>query len=416
MILIVDDQQENILPLQKILAMNGLESEAANSGEEALFKILKNDYSLIVMDVQMPGMDGFEVVETLSGSNRTKDIPVIFLSAINKEKKYISKGYASGGVEYLTKPVDADLFILKVKTFVKLFEQQKELKAIKDLLSKEIEIRKKAQDQLTRTNENLEQAVAERTVQLTRKNEELERSNNELQQFNWVVSHDLKEPLRKIDVFLKLISEKYTPADETGKHYIDRTLKASDRMKNLISDLLDFSGLSAKVSFEKASLFELLEDTITDLDWTIEQKNARVETQRLPVAQVVPGQIRQVFHNLLGNALKFGKPGEQPVISVSFDLCDERSFEAPAVPNGKFVRIAFADNGIGFDTQYLEKIFVIFQSLHPRDQYEGTGIGLAIVKKIIEKHQGLVTAQSSPDHGATFHILLPLEQEKTKHA
>ncbi|RZJ65989.1 MAG: response regulator, partial [Flavobacterium sp.] len=124
MILIVDDKRENILPLLKILQLHSLEADSAESGEEALKMILKKNYSLIIMDVQMPNMDGFEVVEILAGSNRTKDIPVIFLSAISKEKKYISKGYQSGAVDYITKPVDPDLLIMKVKTFLKLSHQQ----------------------------------------------------------------------------------------------------------------------------------------------------------------------------------------------------------------------------------------------------------------------------------------------------
>jgi len=138
MILIVDDLRANILALQSTLQLHGIEVDSAESGEEALRKILKTEYSLIIMDVQMPGMDGFEVVETLAGSNRTKDIPVIFLSAVNKQKKFISKGYESGGVDYITKPVDPELLILKVKTFLKLYEQKTELKNIRDILSKEI--------------------------------------------------------------------------------------------------------------------------------------------------------------------------------------------------------------------------------------------------------------------------------------
>ncbi len=240
MILIVDDQRENILPLTKILELHGLPSDSAQSGEEALLKILKKNYSLIILDVQMPGMDGFEVAEALAGSNRTKDIPVIFLSAINKEKKYIFKGYETGAVDYITKPVDADLLILKVKTFLKLYEQKNELRNIRDLLSKEVEIRKEAQ-------QNLEHKVAERTRELTLKNEELEMRNHELQQFSWVVSHDLKEPLRKIEMFTKILQERYLLDDEKAADYSNRTIRASERMSRLITDLLDYSRLSSNV-------------------------------------------------------------------------------------------------------------------------------------------------------------------------
>jgi DNA-binding response OmpR family regulator len=149
MILIVDDIDANLIALQKTLKLHSLEVETANSGEEALKKILKFDYSLIILDVQMPDIDGFEVAEILGQSNRTKDVPILFLSAINKEKKYIFRGYASGAVDYITKPVDPELLILKVKCFLKISEQQSELKRVQEMLFKEVEIRKAAQEKLS---------------------------------------------------------------------------------------------------------------------------------------------------------------------------------------------------------------------------------------------------------------------------
>lgn len=408
MILIVDDKPENILPLQKILDLHGLASEAAGSGEEALRKTLKAEYSLIILDVQMPGMDGFEVAETLAGSNRTKDIPVIFLSAVNKQKRFIFKGYESGGVDYITKPVDPDLLILKVKTFQKLYEQKKELTAIRDLLSKEIEIRKEAQHQQEIANENLEAKVLDRTRELSLKNEELEFRNHELQQFSWVVSHDLKEPLRKISMLIKMIREKYLAEDEKALDYADRTVGAAERMSNLINDLLDYSRLSSKVSAERADLNEIVREVISDFDHLIESKGATVTTTLLPVITAVPSQLRQLFQNLLENALKFSRTDVAPTVDISAEIIAEKRFDSPADPNGRFCRITVADNGIGFDEVYLDKIFVIFQSLHDRHHYEGTGIGLAIAKKIIEKHNGLITATSRAGEGATFIIILPL--------
>jgi signal transduction histidine kinase len=402
MILIVDDQRENIMPLQKILDMHGLTSDAAASGEEALLKILKKNYSLIILDVQMPGMDGFEVAEALAGSNRTKDIPVIFLSAISKEKKYISKGYEAGAVDYVTKPVDPDLLILKVKTFLKLYEQKNELRNMKDLLSKEVEIRKEAQ-------ENLEIKVAERTSQLTQKNDELEMRNHELQQFSWVVSHDLKEPLRKIEMFTKILQERYLVAEEKAMDYSGRTIRASERMSKLITDLLDYSRLSSNVVPEPVDLTELVEDIISDFDYLIEQKQAYIALPPLPVVPGVPSQLRQVFQNLIGNSLKFSREGVQPRIDISWEAVAEKSADAPASADGAWCRITVKDNGIGFDEVYLDKIFIIFQSLNDRKVYEGTGIGLAIAKKIVEKHNGLITARSIKNEGASFIVVLPLQ-------
>lgn len=404
MILIVDDKPENILPLKKILEMHRLDADSAESGEEALHKILKKDYSLIILDVQMPGMDGFEVAETLAGSSRTKDIPVIFLSAISKEKKYIFKGYHSGGVDYVTKPVDPDLLILKVKTFLKLYQQQQELKNIRDLLSKEIEIRKQAQ-------ENLECKVIERTKELSAKNEELEMRNHELQQFTWVVSHDLKEPIRKIEMFTGLVKERYLVDDQAAINYVDRTMVAAGRMSNLITDLLEYSRLSAGVVPEPTDLNDILSEVLGDLDYVIEKKNATIKLDKLPLVEGVPSQLRQVFQNLIGNALKFSKTDVVPQIEISSELIDGKSFSSPKSHQGTYCRIAVTDNGIGFDEKYLDKIFILFQSLNARDAYEGTGIGLAIAKKIIEKHNGLITAKSQPDTGSTFIIVLPLSSK-----
>ena len=403
MILIVDDKKENIIPLKKILELHNLEADHAESGEEALRKILKHHYSLIILDVQMPGMDGFEVAETLSGSNRTKDIPVIFLSAISKEKKYISKGYEAGAVDYVTKPVDPDLFILKVKAFVKLSNQQRELKDTRDLLSKEIEIRKEAQ-------QSLEVKVAERTRELRAKNEELEMMNHELQQFTWVVSHDLKEPLRKIEIFIKIIKEKYLNSDRVGADYIDRTISSAQRMSRLITELLEFSRLSSKVDFEKTDLNEILQDVLSDLEYLIMQKQAIVKSSGLPTIKGISSQLRQVFQNLIGNALKFSRSDLVPLVEVGYERISEKAFDSALSDTGKYCRITVKDNGIGFDDNYVDKIFIIFQSLNPRNMYEGTGIGLAIAKKIIDRHNGLITAKSQLGSGASFVIILPLEQ------
>lgn len=401
MILIVDDRRENILPLQKILELHQLESDTADSGEEALRKILKRQYALIILDVQMPGMDGFEVAEILAGSNRTKDIPIIFLSAINKEKKYIFKGYEAGAVDYITKPVDPDLLILKVKTFLKLYQQQQELRDYRDLLAKEVEIRKEAQ-------ENLEKKVAERTRELLEKNELLEMNNHELQQFAWVVSHDLKEPIRKIDIFVKLICERYMNADEQAMHYVNRTLLASRRMGKLIDDLLDYSRLSAEISEEHCDLNEIVGDVIADFDYLIEEKHAELVLDELPSIVCVPSQIRQIFQNLISNALKFSHESIAPIITITSELIATKGVDGEISESGDYCRITVTDNGIGFDEAYLDKMFKIFQRLNDREVYEGTGVGLAIAKKIVDKHNGLITAKSPEGKGASFIIVLPV--------
>ena len=407
MILIVDDIRANIIALKKTLELHNIDVDTAESGEEALKKILQTNYCLIIMDVQMPGLDGFEVVKILSGNKKTKDIPVIFLSALNIEKKYIFKGYETGAVEYITKPVDTDLLILKVKTFLKIYEQQNQLKEMKDLLSKEIKIRKEAQD-------NLEVKITERTKELVLKNEELELKNHELQQFAWVVSHDLNEPIRKIQIFIKIIKDLYLAKDEKAVDYVNRTIKSAERMQTLITDLLAYSRLSSKVQPEKTDLNEVLQEVLSDFDYLIDRKNASIKTNVLPTIDSIPSQLRQVFQNLIGNALKFSNSAKEPVIEITSELIESKDFEANPSPDGKYCRIIVKDNGIGFDEIYLDRIFIIFQSLNDRQSYEGTGIGLAIAKKIIEKHNGLITAKSQIGEGASFIMVLPLEYQEIK--
>lgn len=404
MILIVDDIRANIIALKKNLELHNIDVDTAESGEEALKKILKNNYSLIIMDVQMPGLDGFEVAKILTENKRTKEIPIIFLSAINIEKKYIFKGYENGAVDYITKPVDTDLLILKVKTFLKIYEQQNELKVMKDLLSKEIKIRKEAQD-------DLEIKIAERTKELVLKNEELEFKNHELQQFSWVVSHDLNEPIRKIQIFIGIIKDLYLVDNQKAVEYVNRTIKSAERMQTLISDLLAYARLSSNVVFEKTDLNIVLQEVLSDFDYLIEHKNAIIKISDLPIIDSVPSQLRQVFQNLIGNALKFSGNVDVPEIQISSELIKTKEFDGEVSPDGKYCRITITDNGIGFDEIYLDRIFVIFQSLNDRKDYEGTGIGLAISKKIMEKHNGLITAKSQLGHGASFIMILPLKYD-----
>lgn len=391
MILIVDDKQENLFSLKTLLQIHGFEVDTASSGEEALRKILRNEFELIILDVQMPHMDGFEVAEAVTGSNKFREIPILFLSAVSIDKRFILKGYDSGGVDYVTKPFDPDLLLLKVKTFCRLYRQSREL---------------------NQAHDTLELKVAERTQELLKANNELELINAELQQYAFIASHDLQEPLRKIQTFGKLVKQQYLFSQPEAAAYLDRIINASERMRNLIDDLLNYSRLSASPSYSMVDLDQVLADTIADLEVLITEKGARIHSDGLGTVEAIPGQMRQLFQNLLTNALKFSTPGILPEIRIRSERVESSSFDARMSEEGKFLRMVIEDNGIGFDEQYLGKIFTIFQRLHTKEQYEGTGIGLAIVKKIIEKHHGIITARSEEGKGATFMIVLPAHQEK----
>lgn len=520
MILIVDDRPENILPLKKILELHRFDVDTAESGEEALKKILKNDYSVIVLDVQMPGMDGFEVASTLAGFGRSRDTSIIFLSAVNTDKQFITKGYTAGAADYLVKPVDPDILAMKVRTFQKLYEQQQELRAVQASLQQEIEVRKRVEAALAErvqglqavlaslpqmafmltptgqieyvnehwfnyapdahtmpeihpdddfwscldsafevgkkftcevrlhelatgswchhlarivpvyqhevlirwigtftdihaqkeANEVLEEQVAERTAELMLKNAELERTNTELQQFTWVVSHDLKEPLRKIQLLNDTIKERFLHENPDAVTYLERSIRASARMSELIKDLLSFAQLSAPEPFEPTDLNALLTELLLDYDESIARAKAIVTVGDLPTIDAIPTRLRQVFQNLIGNALKFAKLTVPPVITIQAERIATKEIDAGPDPDGQFYRFVVEDNGIGFDEKFLSRIFVIFQRLHSQSSYEGTGIGLAIAKKNIDKHHGLITARSHPGDGASFIIVLPVKQ------
>jgi light-regulated signal transduction histidine kinase (bacteriophytochrome) len=237
----------------------------------------------------------------------------------------------------------------------------------------------------------------------------LERSNRELQMFASVASHDLQEPLRKIEAFGDRLERKCRDAlSEDGRLYVDRMRSAATRMRTLINDLLDYSRVTTKARpFVQVALARIAADVVADLQVTIEACGGRVEIDPLPRLEADPTQIRQLMQNLIANALKFRRPDQPPVVRLSAVVHGrEHGDGGPA----ERCTLRIADNGIGFDTKYLERIFSIFQRLHGRNEYEGTGIGLATCRKIVERHRGAITAESAPGEGATFIVTLPLRQ------
>lgn len=522
MILIVDDNAQNIFSLKQLLELHKFRVDSAASGQEALKKILQNEYSLIILDVQMPDMDGFEVAEAISGYSKSKDIPIIFLSAINTHKKYITKGYGSGGVDYVTKPFDPDILLLKVKTFYKLSEQHRKLNDMDKILRAEIEVRKKVESDLQdrieelkstlesipqmafntdevgkiefvnerwadysterkmfpetegitiaqcidkaiesqhqfkqevkvkrldssefryhilyitpvkkdgrffkwvgiftdiheqkMASEVLEQKVEKRTQQLIESNKRLEDSNHELQQFAFVASHDLQEPLRKIQVFSAMVRESAAADKPEVTTYLNKISASAERMRKMITDLLDFARPPALDFFKKTDPNAIVDEVLSDLEVKIKTLNAKIEVGKMAELEIVPGQIKQLFQNLILNSLKFSRQGVAPKINITGEFVKERTFTSPAGKTGDYYRISVADNGIGFDDVYAERIFEIFQRLNQKDAYEGSGIGLSIVKKIIDRHNGLIHATSKKGEGSVFTFILPVNHPRS---
>jgi len=255
-----------------------------------------------------------------------------------------------------------------------------------------------------------ENEIRKITDELMRYNKELEQINKALESFTFVASHDLQEPVRKIRTFLNLIAEKETGnLSEKSKGYMNRTIRAATQMQQLIHDLLLYSRTTTSSEhFKKTDLNNILHDVTTELKEMIEEKNAFVVTERLPELEVIPFQFHQLFVNMISNSLKFSGADRKPHIHIKADMVDKDSLE---LNNGniyeKYYRITISDNGIGFDPRYDDKIFDLFQRLHSKNKYSGTGIGLAICKKIIENHDGFITAHGEPDKGATFIVYLP---------
>jgi len=260
---------------------------------------------------------------------------------------------------------------------------------------------------------DLEDLVQQRTKKLEEINRELKRSNDELKQFAFVASHDLQEPLRKIMTFADRLQKMMTELPENGKIYLDKISSSSQRMTALIDDLLNFSSISrANKKFSKVELDKVLKKVLLDFEVILGEKKGKVETTKLPAMEVIPLQIEQLFHNLVSNALKFVKQGEPPVINISCRVLPKSDLAIyPQLKKADtYYEIVFKDNGIGFDPEFQDQIFVIFQRLNDRQRFPGTGIGLALCRKIVDNHEGLIYAKSEENEGAEFHIILPAEQ------
>lgn len=406
-ILLVDDREDNLFSMETILEADGYELIKANSGRQALKILLSHfDFALILMDVKMPNLNGFETASLIYERDKLRHIPIIFITANNYGEENMFKGYRTGAVDYIYKPINSDLLRAKVGVFVDLYKKTHQLQAheqkliaINKNLENEIKERKASEEKIRELNQRLLENI-----------DRLETANRGLDRFAFMSSHDLQEPLRKIRTFSDLLFLKYKNVlDEDGIRQINRIQTAAERMQLLIKDILEFSKVSAEISnIRPCDLNLLVREVLTEMEETIAAKKATIDVEKLPSVSVNPGLIGPLFSNLIGNALKYSRKNVIPKIKIhaEIDIEDNRE-DAVKVPGKKYCRIFVEDNGIGFDQKYAEHIFDMFKRLHNKGEYEGTGIGLALCKQIVEKHNGYISALSTVNRGSVFIVSLP---------
>jgi two-component system sensor histidine kinase/response regulator len=371
MILIVDDRPENLISLQKVLQAHNFEVDTASSGEEALKKVLKNNYVLIILDVQMPDMDGFEVAEAISGFSKAKDTAIIFLSAVNTELKFITKGYLSGGLDYITKPVDINVLLLKIKTFYRIYEQNRKLNEVQEKLLEEIEFRKQAE--------------------------------HKKDEFISIASHELKTPLTSVKGYIQLLQRSLNRDDKTmAQNHLEKASIQLEKLNELIVDLLDISKIeSGKMKFNMKSF--CADDMVNNAIEMLQHSNPDFKITRLgKTDEMIFGdemRLEQVVINFVTNAIKYA-PGTNQV-NITINIKDEKLY------------LAVKDFGIGISKEQQDKIFDKFYRVEENsNRFNGLGIGLYICSEIINRHGGTIGVNSVPDEGSEFYFIIPITEEE----
>jgi two-component system, sensor histidine kinase and response regulator len=377
-ILLVDDQPANVLALEAMLQGLGQNLITAGSGREALKLLLTHEFAVVLLDVKMPDMDGFETATLIRQRDKSRHTPIIFLTAADKSQTLAVRGYAVGAVDYLVKPVVPEFVRSKVAVFVELAKKSEQLRR---------------QTQLLQASEQEARDLAEVRAVLVR---DLEHKNRELESFSYAVSHDLRAPLRRIESFSRAVQESQGDRlDDAGRHYLDRVREASQQMSRLIDDVLYLARVTGADMREQevdlSGLVTLLLDRIREAE-----PDRKVEVKVRPgVTAAADGQLLRIaLANLLENAWKF--TARTPDARIEFGVTN-----AGGEPT-YFVR----DNGAGFDMAYADRLFGPFQRLHRASEFPGTGIGLATVQRIVHRHGGRVWAEGMLGQGATFHFTI----------
>jgi signal transduction histidine kinase len=371
-VLIVDDTPANVRVLAEYLDGHGFNVTVAQDGEEGLERARFGRPDLVLLDAMMPGWDGFETCRRLKADPATSAIPVIFMTALSEVGDKV-RAYEAGGVDYITKPFHAEEVLARVNTHLALRNMQRQLQERNEALLRDV-----------RERERAEQVLAERS-------RELARSNAELERMAYIASHDLQEPLRMVASYVQLLERRYMGQLDADAHeFIGFAVDGARRMQALIDDLLTISRVDTKGRpLQRVELGEALDAALRSLRIAIDERNAKVQADPLPAVLGDAAQLTQVFQNLLSNAVKFCQ-ASAPLVEIS------------ARRDGAQWRICVRDNGIGVPEEHRERIFGMFQRLHGRREYAGTGIGLAICQKIVERHGGSIWVEAAQGGGSVF--------------
>ena len=362
-ILIVDDRKENLLATEKILRYLDAGIFQANSGNEALSLVLRHRFAVVLLDVQMPEMDGFETAMLMQEHESMHGIPIIFVTAISKEERYATQAAEIGAVDYIFKPINSEILKSKVKVYLDLYVQR---------------------EHILKLNANLQQ------------------SNEELERFAYICSHDMQEPARMMNSYAGMLDEKYgSILDEKGRKYLRFITDNALHMQKMILDILAFSRIGREeLKLEPVNCNQVLEAVLAKYEDVIAQKKVQIACDPLPTIKTSPTLMHVVLQNLIGNALKFQEGSRVPEISIRSEA-----------KNGLW-QFSVKDNGIGINPDFHDKVFAIFQRLHRREAYPGTGIGLSTCKKFIELFNGKIWFESTPGQGTQFFFTLPQEAKR----
>lgn len=396
-ILLVDDRPEKLLALAAVLAELGQNIVIAHSGKEALRKLLKQDFALILLDVSMPEMDGFETASLIRQRLNSEHTPIIFVTSFGDSDNHITRGYSLGAVDYIVTPIIPEILRAKASVFVELHRKNLLVKMQAAQLQRDLRARQEAERRILHLNQEL----AERVQALTDVNQELEA-------FNYSISHDLRAPLRAMSSFASaLLNEEADRLSPQGADYSQRIVSAAKYMDALLRDLLDYSRLTREaMPLAAADLDKSVQDLLTVIDPEIRERGATLSVEE-PLGLVLAHEptVQQILGNLVGNGLKFAATDRPAKIRIY------------TTETAGMRRLWVEDNGIGIRPDYQHKIFGLFERLPDARNVPGTGVGLAIVRKGAERMGGRVGVESQCGQGSRFWVDLPIPaSDKSSHA